>query len=197
MTNNIFSKTLGEIYIDKLSASFNKDIFKKIDYLASNLLQAWSNSKNVFVCGNGGSGANAIHIANDFIYGTGACGAGPKLPGLRVTALPANPAILTCLGNDTGFENIFAHQINVQSDKNDILIALSGSGNSMNIVKALEIANSKGLKTFAILAFNGGKCINIAKNPIHFEIDDMQIAEDLQLIIGHLCMQWLSLNKNL
>ena len=65
----------------------------------------------------------------------------------------------------------------------------------MNIVKALEIANSKELKTFAILAFDGGECINIAQYPIHFAINDMQIAEDLQLIIGHLCMQWLSLNK--
>ena len=58
---------------------------------------------------------------------------------------------MTCLENDTGFENIFAHQVNVQADKNDILIALSGSGNSMNIVNALEIANLKGLKTFAYL----------------------------------------------
>ena len=66
----------------------------------------------------------------------------------------------------------------------------------MNIVNALEMANLKGLKTFAILAFDGGKCINIAQYPIHFATNDMQIAEDLQLIIGHLCMQWLSLNKN-
>ena len=184
-------------YLSNLGACFTDQKILQIFELAKSLKKAWEQGNRVFLCGNGGSAGNAIHIANDFIYGTGACGGGPTLPGLRVTALPANPAVLTCLGNDTGFENIFAHQINVQSDKNDILIALSGSGNSMNIVNALEIANSKGLKTFAILAFDGGKCINIAKNPIHFETDDMQIAEDLQLIIGHLCMQWLSLNKNL
>ena len=184
-------------YLANLGACFTDQKILQIFELAKSLKEAWKNGNRIFLCGNGGSAGNAIHIANDFIYGTGACGSGPTLPGLRVTALPANPAVLTCLGNDTGFENIFAHQINVQSDKNDILIALSGSGNSMNIVRALEIANSKGLKTFAILAFDGGKCINIAKNPIHFETDDMQIAEDLQLIIGHLCMQWLSLNKNL
>ena len=77
------------------------------------------------------------------------------------------------------------------------MIALSGSGNSKNIINAIHMANSKGLKTFAILAFSGGECIKIAKHPIHFPIQDMQIAEDLQLIIGHLCMQWLSINKNL
>ena len=71
------------------------------------------------------------------------------------------------------------------------MIVLSGSGNSPNIVKALEVGNSLGLDTCAILGYSGGKCKEIAKNPIHFEIDDMQIAEDLQLIVGHICMQWL------
>ena len=183
-------------YFANLGNCFTEEKIAQVFELAKNLKEAWKNGNRIFLCGNGGSAGNAIHIANDFIYGTGACGSGPKLPGLRVTALPANPAILTCLGNDTGFENIFAHQIEVQADKNDILIALSGSGNSMNIVNALEMANLKGLKTFAILAFDGGKCINIAKYPIHFATNDMQIAEDSQLIIGHLCMQWLSLNKN-
>ena len=76
-----------------------------------------------------------------------------------------------------------------------VLIALSGSGNSPNITKALETANNIGVETFAILAFNGGKCKELAKTAIHFEIDDMQIAEDTQLVVGHLCMQWLSSNK--
>ena len=116
---------------------------------------------------------------------------------MKVNALTSNPAILTCLANDTGFENIFSYQLEVQADEDDILIVLSGSGNSQNIVNAINVANSKGLKTFAILAFDGGECIKIAKHPIHFAINDMQIAEDLQLIIGHLCMQWLSSKKNL
>ena len=73
------------------------------------------------------------------------------------------------------------------------MIVFSGSGNSPNVVRALEAGNAKGMKTFAILAFSGGRC-KVAQNPIHFEIDDMQIAEDLQLIIGHMCMQWLCAN---
>ena len=182
-------------YLTNLSSCFTPEKKEQIFELAKSLKEAWRNGKRIFICGNGGSAGNAIHIANDFIYGAGACGNPPEIPGLRVTALPANPAVLTCLANDTGFENIFAHQIDVQADKDDILIALSGSGNSMNIVNALEIANSKGLKTYAILAFDGGKSLKIAKHPIYFPINDMQIAEDLQLIIGHLCMQWLSSNK--
>ena len=72
------------------------------------------------------------------------------------------------------------------------MIALSGSGNSPNIIKALEMANQLNMKTFAILGFTGGRCKEIAQHSIHFEIDDMQIAEDLQLIVGHICMQWLN-----
>tara|TARA_Y100000739_G_C20546040_1_gene435936 strand:- start:20 stop:622 length:603 start_codon:yes stop_codon:yes gene_type:complete len=191
---NEFNLFVGS-YITNLCACFTEEKKEQIFELANNLKEAWKNGNKIYICGNGGSAGNAIHIANDFIYGTGSCGNPPSMPGLRVNALPANPAILTCLANDTGFENIFSYQIDVQAEKDDILIVLSGSGNSLNIVKALEMANLKGLKTFAILAFDGGKCINIAQYPIHFEIDDMQIAEDLQLIIGHLCMQWLSLNK--
>ena len=79
--------------------------------------------------------------------------------------------------------------------KGDILIALSGSGNSPNIVEALKTANQTGVKTFAVIAFDGGQCKDIAETVIHFEINDMQIAEDTQLVVGHLCMQWLNSHK--
>ena len=77
----------------------------------------------------------------------------------------------------------------------DLLIVLSGSGNSANVVKALETSKSMGLCSYAILAFSGGKCLKVVDVPIHFQIDDMQIAEDTQLVVGHLCMQWLNSNK--
>jgi D-sedoheptulose 7-phosphate isomerase len=86
---------------------------------------------------------------------------------------------------------VFAEQIRVKGRPRDVLIALSGSGNSPNIINALQIGNEIGMSTFAILGFSGGRCKAIAQHPIHFEIDDMQIAEDLQLIVGHMCMQWL------
>ena len=196
LSNNSF-ETFVDNYIKKLTLCLTAEKKAQICYLAKNLKKAWENGNRIFLCGNGGSAGNAIHIANDFIYGAGACGKEPALPGLKVIALPSNPAIVTCLANDIGFENIYAYQIDVQANFGDILIVLSGSGNSNNIVNAINTANAKGLNTFAILAFDGGESIKIAKNPIHFDINDMQIAEDLQLIIGHLCMQWLSSNKNL
>ena len=113
----------------------------------------------------------------------------------RDEALTSNPAVMSCLANDTGFENIFSHQIKVKGSKNDILIVLSGSGNSENVIEALKTARERGMTSHAIIAFDGGLCKSLADNPIHFSTYDMQIAEDLQLIVGHLCMQWLSQNK--
>ena len=182
-------------YLERLQRCFDNRNLEAIENLANELQRAWIDGRNVYICGNGGSAANALHIANDLHYGIGACGPGKRLPGLRIEALPANAGVITCLANDTGYENIYAHQLEVKSQKDDLLIALSGSGNSPNIAKALETANTIGLQTFAILAFTGGKCKKLAKTVIHFDINDMQIAEDTQLVVGHLCMQWLNSHK--
>lgn len=174
-------------YVNRLTDALNHDAISGAEVLALSLLDAWRENKSIYICGNGGSAGNAIHLANDFIYGAGR-GLGK---GLRVEALSANPAVLTCLANDIGYDQIFAEQIRVKGQCGDLLLVLSGSGNSPNIVKALEVGGELGLKTFAILGFDGGKSKQLAQFPIHFPVQDMQIAEDLQLIVGHICMQWL------
>ena len=184
-------------YTSKLSRAMNLEAMNDIQTLAEALLEAWIGCRSIYLCGNGGSAGNAIHLANDFIYGAGV----KNGAGLRAEALSANAAVLTCLGNDIGHDNIDSEQIRVKGNPGDVLVILSGSGNSPNVVKAIEVGNSIGMKTFAILGFSGGLCKDLAQYSIHFEIDDMQIAEDLQLIVGHICMQWLndknvSMNKN-
>ena len=89
----------------------------------------------------------------------------------------------------------FSHQLRNKASKGDLLIVLSGSGNSQNILNALEMAKKIGVYSYAILGYSGGKCLSLADCSIHFSINDMQIAEDTQLIVGHLCMQWLTKNK--
>ncbi len=182
-------------YLQSLEDSFTDEIFLQVECLAKDLQKVWKEGKNIFICGNGGSAANAIHIANDLHYGAGACGNLPKSLGLKVEALSANVGVITCLANDTGYENIYSQQLKVKACKGDLLIVLSGSGNSGNIVNALQTAKDLDLRSYAILAFNGGRCKEKADVAIHFKINDMQIAEDTQLIIGHLCMKWLSKNK--
>ena len=188
-------KTECHSYLAKISNSFSDEIYFAIQSLALQLRETWLEGNQVFICGNGGSAANAIHIANDFIYGVGACGLGEKIPGIKVEALSSNSGVLTCIANDTGYENIYSYQLNVKANPNDLLIVLSGSGNSPNIINALLNAKEKKLKTFAILGFDGGKCLNLADKVIHFKVNDMQVSEDLQLIATHICMQWLSKNK--
>lgn len=162
--------------------------FDKIAVLGDSLRSAWQDNRQVFICGNGGSAANALHIANDLFYGVASlCGGA----GIRAHAMPANQSIVSCLANDASYANIFSDQLRVYAQPGDLLIALSGSGNSPNIVKALEMSRELGMESFAILGYSGGKCLALADTAIHFAIDDMQISEDAQLIVGHMLMQWL------
>lgn len=156
--------------------------------LANDLERIRKSGKQLFICGNGGSAANAVHLANDYLYGIGAKGE----KALRVHALSANTAILTCLANDVSYDAVFSEQLKTYGKPGDCLLVLSGSGNSKNILKAIEVAKEMGLHTHAILGFDGGKSKKLADNPIHFEINDMQISEDMQMVVGHMLMQQLS-----
>ena len=165
-----------------------KNLEEKTQELLDEIIYTWKNKKNFFICGNGGSAANAIHIANDFLYGAGVS----NKKGLKVEALTSNPAVLTCLANDIGYENIFSQQIKVKGEKDDFLLVLSGSGNSKNVIKAIKEAKKLKLRTFAILGFDGGECIKLSDNSIHIKINDMQICEDFQMILLNMIMQQLS-----
>lgn len=177
-------------YVIRLQNVLQKHNWEDVRKLAEALRAAWIQKNQVFLCGNGGSGANAIHLANDLIYGVSK-GNGP---GLKVQALTANQSVLTCLANDISYEDIFSYQLSVLGEPGDILIVFSGSGNSPNIVKAIQKAKKMNLKTFAFLGYSGGKSLQLADVPIHFNINDMQIAEDCQQIVGHMVMQWLADN---
>ena len=178
---------LYDSYVRRLEKALNSFSWESVHQLSLSLQQVWRTGDKAFFCGNGGGAGNSIHLANDFNYGIDKNSG----IGLSVEALPANSSVLTCLANDEGYDSIFSQQLKVKGKQNDVLVILSGSGNSQNVVKALEVGNEIGMKTFAILGYSGGKCKKLAKYPIHFEIDDMQIAEDLQLIVGHMCMRWL------
>jgi len=162
-----------------------------VKQLAEDIQICWQEDRRVFLCGNGGSAGNAIHLANDFLYGIAKQSGG----GLKVLSLSDNPAVITCLANDLGYDQIYSEQLAVQAKKGDLLIALSGSGNSPNIIRVIEQAKVMGVKSYAILGFTGGKCKKLVDVPIHFPINDMQIAEDLQIVVGHMLMQWLYINR--
>jgi D-sedoheptulose 7-phosphate isomerase len=183
----------SKAYLARLNNACEAIPWDKVGLLANALLDAWKHKRQVFIFGNGGSAGNAIHLANDFVFGIS-----KKFgSGLRIHALPANTSVITCLANDIGYESIFEYQLGLMSDPGDVVIALSGSGNSPNIVRALEYAKKAQLQSFAILGYSGGKSLNLANTPIHIPVNDMQIAEDLQIIIGHMLMQHLYGQKDL
>ena len=175
-------------YHDTLETAWKNHDWSDVAELADALRRCWQDRRQLFLCGNGGSAANAVHLANDFLYGV----AKADGRGLRVTALTANSAVMTCLGNDIGYADIFSQQLSVLAEPGDLLLAFSGSGNSPNIVKALERARELHMTSYAILGYSGGKCLTLADHPIHFPVDDMQVSEDLQVMIGHMLMQELS-----
>jgi D-sedoheptulose 7-phosphate isomerase len=178
-------------YADKLSSVLASSDWSSVGQLGKDMHECWLAGRQVFFCGNGGSAGNAIHLANDFLYGIAKRTGG----GLKVQALSANPAVMTCLANDVGYDYIYSEQLAVLAASGDLLVVLSGSGNSPNILRVLEQAKTMGVKSCAILGYSGGECKSLADFSIHFPIDDMQIAEDMQLVVGHMLMKWLYKNR--
>ena len=173
-------------YLKKYNKSFSEKNFEEIKNFCEILKEAISKKKNIFICGNGGSAANAIHMANDINFFLI-----KKNYQANIESLSSNQAIITCIANDFGYEKIFSEQIKIKGNKNDLLICLSGSGNSLNIVNAIEIANKKELITFSIVGFDGGAAKKKSKYAFHLEVNDMQLSEDSQHFINHVCSKWL------
>ncbi len=175
-------------YAQDLSHFIGEMDWSSVEKLAELVETARKERRQVFICGNGGSAANALHIANDF---TAAMFKGTR-NAIRANALPANVGVLSCIGNDLSYEQIFSQQIRVLAEPGDLLIVLSGSGNSPNILAALDEARSQGVTAAAILGFDGGKALLKADHVVHFALNDMQIVEDLQIVVGHMIMRHIS-----
>jgi D-sedoheptulose 7-phosphate isomerase len=187
-----FTVSAFQDYAGKLTDALARQDWQGGTLLAIELEKAWRDGRRVFICGNGGSAANAIHWANDFLYPIAKSGG----KGMKMSALPANVSVLTCLANDIGYDNVFAAQLATEAEPGDLLIVLSGSGNSPNVVKALEQAKVSKMKSFALLGYSGGACKDLADVILHFPIDDMQVVEDMQLIVGHMLLQALCQTQN-
>ena len=128
--------------LQKLLTSVNR---KSIEILIKEVKNIRKTKKNLFICGNGGSAANAIHLANDFLFTKLS-----KKKMLNVEALTSNNSVLTCLANDLGYPFVFSKQLEMKGNKNDMLLILSGSGNSKNLIEAIKIAKKLKMKVFGI-----------------------------------------------
>lgn len=179
-------------YARSLSSVLEAADWGPVERLAEMLDTARKERRQVFLCGNGGSAANAIHWANDL---SSAMFKGTR-NAIRAHALPANEAVVSCLANDLSYEKIFSQQLRVHGEPGDYLIVMSGSGNSPNIIAALNEAKELGMTSVSILGFDGGRALALTDHPIHFGIHDMQIVEDLQLCVGHMIMRHITAINN-
>ena len=160
----------------------NIDI-SQIETVIDLLLKTTKKKSTIYVFGNGGSAATASHLACDFNKGVNLLGRDK----IKVVCLNDNIPTLLAYANDVDFEAIFAEQLrNCNLTENDVVFGISGSGNSPNILKAIELAKGKGCKTVGLCGFDGGKLAQIVDYKILVPIDNMTISEDLHLVIGHI-----------
>lgn len=155
---------------------------------AQTLLAARERGATVYFIGNGGSAATSSHFANDLSIGTNSY----DKP-FRVVSLTDNQAIITAIGNDFGYEEIFSRQLQVLARPGDVLVAISASGNSPNLVRAFECAKGIGVTTIAITAFDGGKMKAMADDGIHVPTAPKEYgpAEDAHMVLDHLLGAYL------
>jgi D-sedoheptulose 7-phosphate isomerase/D-glycero-D-manno-heptose 1,7-bisphosphate phosphatase len=158
-----------------------------MDAAATVLLEAYLRGARVFSCGNGGSASIANHMQCDHVKGIRT--ATDLSP--HVLSLSANVELLTALANDTGYENVFVYQLQSQSEPGDVLIAVSSSGRSPNIVRALTWARDAGLRTIAITGFDGGAARAVAEVTVHVDCTNYGIVEDLHQAVMHSLAQYI------
>lgn len=178
-------------YIKNMNSTIEDLNEKQITDFINLLYDAYRKEKMVFVIGNGGSAANASHLAQDLAKGTR-----KNLDQtLRIKALSLtdNLPFITALGNDDGYDLIFEQQLRTYAKPGDVLICISGSGNSPNIIKAATWAKANGLITVGITGFDGGKLMNLSEYSVHVPLNNMFIAESIHSIIFHYVM--IELNK--
>lgn len=179
----------AEAYVKYLQSVLQRIDTAEIGRFIETLLDARGRGATVFFIGNGGSAATASHFANDLSIGTDDY----EQP-FRVISLTDNVPIITAIGNDFGYEEIFVRQLQVHSKKGDVLVGISASGNSPNVIRAFNFARSAGIKTVAITAFDGGKLKTIADEGIHVPTEPKEYgpAEDAHMVLDHLVGAYLT-----
>ena len=179
-----------EDYLEELKETLNRLPFSKIRKIKDILLSAYQKNKRVFMMGNGGSAATASHFGCDLAKGT-TMGKGDLTPRFRVTTLTDNVPLLTAWSNDADYSSVFLEQLRNILQSGDVVIAISASGNSENVVRATEYANANLAITVALTGFEGGKLKKIAQECLIVPSQSMERIEDVHLILEHLICSWL------
>lgn len=170
-----------QTYLDQVSKLVTEIPPGKINRITEIILDCYKNGNTVFIFGNGGGSSTATHFACDLAKGT----ATPGMPRFKALSLAENMALLTAWANDTDYTNTFGEQLKNFVREGDVVIGLSGSGMSPNVINAFHIANNANATSVLFSGFNGGKAASIAAESIVVPSDDMQQIEDIHMMLSH------------
>jgi len=191
--DKIFNKSNGVVdysksYLQYLNKVLSGISLNEIDDFVKVLLEARERGSNIFFIGNGGSAATASHFANDI-----AIGSREFDKPFRVISLCDNQAVITAIANDDGYEKIFSQQLRVLLKKQDVVVSISASGNSPNLIQAINVAKTMGAISVGISAFDGGKMKDLVDFSLHVpsEKGEYGPAEDAHMVLDHLVANYL------
>jgi len=163
----------------KIKDNLQKELLKAIDILSD----CYRNGNKLLLCGNGGSAADCQHIATELMIRLNHHIERPALPAIALTTDSSN---LTAGGNDIGFENVFARNVDGLGNKGDVLLAISTSGNSSNVIKAVDMAHKKGMKVIGFLGGSGGKLKDLVDLPIIIPSSNVQRIQEGHITVAHI-----------
>lgn len=174
-------------YIDLERSILEKLDVNEIDRTLNLLVETLNNEGTIYIFGNGGSSSTASHFVNDFNKGVSE----HLEKKFNFICLNDNVSTLMAIANDIGFEEVFRFQLKNKLKKNDIIIAISGSGNSKNVINAVEYAKENGNQIIGLTGYNGGKLKELSDINLHVPVNSMQVTEDIHMIFDHLMMSIL------
>lgn len=175
------------LYLSALKTALDLIPMDVVDQIIETMIKAYREEKTIFIMGNGGSAATASHFACDL--GKGTCVDGKKR--FRVISLTDNIPLMTAWSNDTHYDNVFVEQLRGLMRPRDVVIGISGSGNSPNVLNAMEYGNSKGATTIGFTGFSGGKIKDMVNLCLVVPSDSMEHIEDVHLALEHLICTYL------
>lgn len=176
------------LYLNRLQDTINRLDKSEINTFINMLLDARDNNKQIFIMGNGGSASTASHFCCDFNKGS-SYGFDKRF---KFICLNDNVPGMMAYANDVSYDDVFVEQLKNFFTPGDYVIGISGSGNSKNVLKAIEYANANGGITIGLTGYNGGKLKQMCTHSVNMNVDDMQISEDLHMMMDHLSMQVIS-----
>jgi len=174
-------------YLAKLSKLLGAIDREQMDNAVRVIAEAWQAGRQVITLGNGGSSMTALHFINDWNKSIFMASGKP----FRGRSLVDNMGLVMSYGNDVSFQDIFVEQLKNLLEPGDLVIAISGSGNSENVVRAVRYANENRAVTLGLCGYRGGKLKELAQHVVWADVDDMQLSEDMHAIFGHIVMQRL------